>query len=110
MAEKTRKMNMSAGVSDLDLDSLIADADPLAVKIDNGGPQTKNNDPKASEKPPWKKDGQRGKVSMPLYLAPETKRMIDYLREATGVPSQVLLRKIIEPAIKKEAEKNWKNG
>ena len=105
---------MSAGGGGIDVDSLIAGADPVSAESAKPAevkPAKQDDSQKASKKPqnaPWVDLSTQGKINMPLYVTPETKGMIDFLRQETGVPSQVLLRKIIEPAVRKEAEKIWK--
>lgn len=106
-----RKMNMKTGGQGVDIDALIAGADPVSApkpaKAAKTEPATTKKAPK-STKAPWEDLANEGRVNMPLYVTPQIKGMLDYLKKETGVPSQVTLRKIIEPELRKEAEKIFK--
>lgn len=99
MTKKSMNMDPVAGA---DLDQLIAGADPVT---------TTQPTPEESAHPvdtaPWAMVPESGKISTPLYISPQIKAMMDFLREETGVPSQVLMRKILEPAIRAKAEQLW---
>lgn len=93
------------------MDALIAGADPVAAKKVQSPEAKKQTSPKKVVKPkkaPWEDLPNEGRVNMPLYVTPQIKGMLDFLKEETSVPTQVDLRKLIEPELRKKAEKIWK--
>ena len=109
-----RSMNMDASAHNIDVDSLIAGADPVAAKATASSKSkaksvATTSAPKTKQRP-WADKPNKGRVNMPLYVTPDIKAMLDYLKTETGVPTQAMLRKVIEPAVKAEAEKVWKKN
>ena len=98
------------GQGEVDIDALIAGSDPVTAEVVQPVKKESSKEKKKTKtaKAPWEGVGKGSRRSLPLYLDEEGKLMLDFIRDTTEVPTQRFLKKVLAPAIRKEAERLWK--